>query len=73
MHPVGDVSALAQHITLLHEDRAILERLRAASLATVSRTHVDRRRATAPRLRIAKQLRHTERARSGKPHTLGDK
>jgi glycosyltransferase involved in cell wall biosynthesis len=36
VHPVGDVSALAQHITLLHEDRAVLERLRAASLATVS-------------------------------------
>ena len=36
VHRVGDVSALAQHITLLHEDRALLERLRAASLATVS-------------------------------------
>jgi glycosyltransferase involved in cell wall biosynthesis len=36
VHKVGDVSALTQHITLLHEDRAALERLRAASLATVS-------------------------------------
>lgn len=36
VHPVGDVSALAQHITLLHEDRATLERLRESSLATVS-------------------------------------
>jgi|SRR5208282_2920405 len=36
VHPVGDVSALAQHITLLHEDRALLERLRTASLETVS-------------------------------------
>jgi len=36
VHKVGDVSALVQHITLLHEDRAVLERLRAASLATVS-------------------------------------
>jgi glycosyltransferase involved in cell wall biosynthesis len=35
VHKVGDVSALTQHITLLHEDRAALERLRAASLATV--------------------------------------
>jgi glycosyltransferase involved in cell wall biosynthesis len=35
VHSVGDVSALVQHITLLHEDRALLERLRAASLATV--------------------------------------
>ena len=35
VHSVGDVSALAQHITMLYEDRALLERLRAASLATV--------------------------------------
>jgi glycosyltransferase involved in cell wall biosynthesis len=35
VHNVGDVSALAQHITLLHENRALLERLRTASLATV--------------------------------------
>jgi glycosyltransferase involved in cell wall biosynthesis len=34
MHRVGDVTALAQHITMLHEDRALLERLRAASLRT---------------------------------------
>jgi D-inositol-3-phosphate glycosyltransferase len=31
-HRVGDVEALTQHITILHEDRALLERLRAASL-----------------------------------------
>jgi glycosyltransferase involved in cell wall biosynthesis len=36
VHQVGDVVALAQHITMLHEDHALLERLRAASLATVS-------------------------------------
>ena len=36
VHSVGDVAALAQHITMLHEDRALLERLRAASLATVT-------------------------------------
>lgn len=35
VHRVGDVSTLAQHISLLHEDRALLERLRTASLATV--------------------------------------
>jgi len=34
MHSVGDVEALTQHITMLHEDRALLERLRAASLRT---------------------------------------
>lgn len=32
MHKVGDVETLTQHITLLHEDRALLERLRTASL-----------------------------------------
>jgi glycosyltransferase involved in cell wall biosynthesis len=32
MHHVADVEALTQHITMLHEDRALLERLRAASL-----------------------------------------
>lgn len=36
VHKVGDVSTLAQHITLLHEDRAVLERLRAVSLATIA-------------------------------------
>jgi len=33
MHRVGDVEALAQQISLLHEDRSLLARLRAASLA----------------------------------------
>jgi glycosyltransferase involved in cell wall biosynthesis len=32
MHRVGDVQALSQHITMLHEDRALLEKLRAACL-----------------------------------------
>jgi glycosyltransferase involved in cell wall biosynthesis len=32
MHRIGDVDALTQHITMLHEDRALLERLRAGSL-----------------------------------------
>jgi glycosyltransferase involved in cell wall biosynthesis len=32
MHRVGDVEALTQHITMLHENRALLERLRAACL-----------------------------------------
>jgi hypothetical protein len=35
VHKAGDVEALAQHITTLHEDRRFLERLRAASLRTV--------------------------------------
>jgi glycosyltransferase involved in cell wall biosynthesis len=33
MHRVGDVDALTQHITMLHEDRALLEKLRTAGLA----------------------------------------
>jgi glycosyltransferase involved in cell wall biosynthesis len=36
VHQVGDISALAQHITTLHEDRAHLERLRASSVASIS-------------------------------------
>jgi glycosyltransferase involved in cell wall biosynthesis len=32
MHHVGDVESLSQHITMLHEDRALLGRLRAACL-----------------------------------------
>jgi glycosyltransferase involved in cell wall biosynthesis len=34
VHTPGDVAALTQHITMLNEDRALLERLREASLAT---------------------------------------
>ena len=34
MHKVGDVEALTEHITLLHNDRALLEKLRAESLRT---------------------------------------
>jgi glycosyltransferase involved in cell wall biosynthesis len=34
VHHVGDVAALAQHITMLHGDRALLERLRETSLRT---------------------------------------
>ena len=35
VHHVGDVEALARHITMLHEDRGLLERLRIASLRSV--------------------------------------
>ena len=35
VHPAGDAAALTRHITSLHEDRALLDRLRAASLASV--------------------------------------
>jgi glycosyltransferase involved in cell wall biosynthesis len=34
VHPIGDVQLLARHITMLHEDRALLERLRAGCLRT---------------------------------------
>jgi glycosyltransferase involved in cell wall biosynthesis len=36
VHSVGDVAALTQHFTMLHKDRFLLQRLRAASLATIS-------------------------------------
>ena len=32
VHPVGDVKTLVEHITLIHEDRTLLERLRTAGL-----------------------------------------
>ena len=35
-HRVGDVATLTQQITMMHEDRAFLERLRAACLRTVN-------------------------------------
>jgi glycosyltransferase involved in cell wall biosynthesis len=35
VHQPGDTSALTQHITMLHEDRPLLERLRSESLRTV--------------------------------------
>jgi len=35
VHQVGDVETLTRHITMLYEDRALLERLRAASLSTI--------------------------------------
>lgn len=35
VHPVGDVGALTQHLTRLHEDRILLERLRAAGLKMI--------------------------------------
>jgi len=35
VHPVGDVKTLVEHITLIHEDRTLLERLRTAGLRGV--------------------------------------
>jgi len=35
VHRAGDVETLTQHLTLLHENRSLLERLRTASLASV--------------------------------------
>lgn len=34
VHPVGDIKVLSQHISLLSDDRPLLERLRLASLST---------------------------------------
>ena len=34
MHHVGDVDAIERHITDLHDDRGLLQRLRAAGLET---------------------------------------
>lgn len=35
VHTIGDVGVLTGHITMLHEDRSLLEKLRAASLRTI--------------------------------------
>jgi glycosyltransferase involved in cell wall biosynthesis len=35
VHSVGDVETLTQHFTMLHQDRVLLERLRAASVSTL--------------------------------------
>ncbi len=36
VHRVGDVNELSRHISMLHKDRRLLEKLRASSLASVS-------------------------------------
>lgn len=36
VHHVGDVNALTQHITMMHENRGLLERLRSNGLGTLS-------------------------------------
>jgi hypothetical protein len=38
VHPVGNVEMLSQHITLLHQDRVLLHRLRVTTLKTVPET-----------------------------------
>jgi glycosyltransferase involved in cell wall biosynthesis len=35
IHPVGDVETLAQHITLLYQDRVLLQELRSASIRAI--------------------------------------
>jgi glycosyltransferase involved in cell wall biosynthesis len=70
MHRIGDVSTLAQHITMLHEDRALLERLRAGCLKvapTITWTAAGKILLDAYRETIAAHragaLRETEHAR----------
>jgi hypothetical protein len=36
VHRVGDVATLTEHVSLLDRDRALLEKLRLASLSTIS-------------------------------------
>jgi glycosyltransferase involved in cell wall biosynthesis len=35
VHSAGDVDALTEHLTLVHEDRGLLDRLRAGALASI--------------------------------------
>jgi glycosyltransferase involved in cell wall biosynthesis len=61
VHGVGDVEALTQHITMLHEDRGLLERLRAASLRTTHQITW-----TAAGRELLRVYRETIAAQSGK-------
>ena len=36
VHPIGNVKALTEHITMLFEDRTLLDRLRDSSLSTTN-------------------------------------
>ena len=42
VHSAGDVDALAEHLTILHEDRSLLKRLRQGALATAPDATWDR-------------------------------
>jgi len=42
VHPIRDVKALTQHITMLYQDRAILKKLRAEALRTAPEVTWDR-------------------------------
>jgi glycosyltransferase involved in cell wall biosynthesis len=65
-HRVGDVETLSQQITLLHEDRALLAKLREESLRMVPEITWDA--AGAKLLEVYREtIRATEEARSRKP------
>ncbi len=42
VHSAGDVDALTEHLTMLHDDRSLLERLRQGALATAPDATWDR-------------------------------
>jgi glycosyltransferase involved in cell wall biosynthesis len=74
MHRVGDVEALTQHITMLHEDRALLERLRTAGLKAapgVTWTAAGRVLLDAYRETIAAYKREMSRATVQSPEAVG--
>lgn len=56
VHSVGDIETLARQITCLHEDRALLSRLRTASLRTVPQ--ITWRAAGARLLEVYRELLH---------------
>jgi glycosyltransferase involved in cell wall biosynthesis len=67
VHRVGDVESLTQQITMLNEDRALLEKLRAASLKTVPETTW-----TAAGVRLLDVYRETIAAHRTAPHLETD-
>jgi glycosyltransferase involved in cell wall biosynthesis len=68
VHSVGDVCGLSRHITMLHENRPLLERLRMASLSTVPEITW-----TAAGFRLLQVYRETIGHHDGKDHVTSAK
>jgi len=67
VHRVGDVEALTQHITLLDEDRTLLEKLRTASLESIAEITW-----TAAGVRLLDVYRETITSHRATPHRETD-
>lgn len=61
VHPVGDIACLAKHMTMLQEDKTILERLRHASIST--RKEITWKAAGSKLLQVYRTIMTTRRER----------